>query len=156
MFIIFIRQVHSFQIALISDGNVTFYLLYFSDIKFHYYYHCNIFIGFNFNYTLTTLPGFQYLTTPELVSSSNIGVPGLFAYRVDQEDVMMPVWRNNSQNYSFNSSSCLCGAKPTILVEVPQSVMENESEIEICLKIYSVLQHNVVLTISSSGVTATG
>ena len=81
-------QVNTFQAVLATDGNITFVMFLYNDIQWSSGYTTT---GFNAG------DGVHYYTVPEsltaddilnLDSTSNVGIPGMYTYRVDQEPCM--------------------------------------------------------------------
>ena len=81
---IIILQVNTFQAVLATDGITTFVMFLYHDIQSSR----NTKIGFNAG------DGVNYYTVPEsltadgvlnLDSTSNVGIPGMYIYRVDQD-----------------------------------------------------------------------
>ncbi len=50
------------------------------------------------------MPGFQTPIVDDIETCSNVGIPGLFVYRVDQYDVIQP----NYANYSASRLKLTC------------------------------------------------
>ena len=80
-------QTNSFQVVIVSDGELSFVFFSFGDIQ----WHGNAFIGFNLGGSrIFSLPGSQSPAAVDIETRSNVGVPGLFVYRVDQANVIEP------------------------------------------------------------------
>ena len=83
----FSMQVNTFQAVLATDGNKTFVMFLYQDIQ----WSSNTSIGLNAG------DGLNFVTVPEsltldgvlnLPNTSNVGVPGVYIYRVDQDPCM--------------------------------------------------------------------
>ena len=72
--------------ALVTDGKLSFVLFSYGDIQ----WESGAFAGFNYGNTFS-VPGSQSSAIEDIETSSNVGVPGLYVYRVDQEYVIEPV-----------------------------------------------------------------
>ena len=62
--------------------------MFFSYGSIEWEYGANI--GFNSDNISYTLPGALTNSTLDIEDSSNVGVPGLYVYRVDQESIILP------------------------------------------------------------------
>ena len=78
-------QFNTFQLVLITDGNATFALFLYGDIQW-----TSAFTSIGFNSRNTN----SYYNLPDsaidLETLSNIGSPGVFVFRVDQETIQLP------------------------------------------------------------------
>ena len=80
-------QTNSFQVVLVSDGQLSFVFFSYGDIQ----WGGNAFIGFNLGERRNfSVPGSQTASIVDVETRSNVGVPGLFVYRVDQVNVIEP------------------------------------------------------------------
>ena len=74
-------QVNTFQAVLATDGSITFVMFLYHDIQ----WSSDTTIGFNAG------NGVNYYTVPtansvfNLDNTSNVGIPGMYIYRVDQD-----------------------------------------------------------------------
>jgi hypothetical protein len=81
--------VNSFQAVIATDGSLTFVLFLYQDIQ----WSIASSIGFNSGdpNRFYNLPESQLRNLVlDLEMFSNIGRPGIFAFRVDQEDIILP------------------------------------------------------------------
>ena len=84
------EQVNSFQAVIATDGDMTFVLFLYQEIQWG---RERTNVGFNSGNPsqFYNLPEAQFGDLVlDLDSLSNFGRPGIFAFRVDQEDVMPP------------------------------------------------------------------
>ena len=81
-------QVNTFQAVLATDGNRSYVLFLYDDIQLGLN---NTVIGFNAgdNVHFYMLPTSDSLAGIE--TTSNIGVPGIYIFRVDQENITQPM-----------------------------------------------------------------
>ncbi len=71
-----------------SDGQLSFVFFSYGDIQWE---RINVFIGLNLNSNRRfSLLESQNLSVTDIQTRSNVGVPGLFVYRVDQMNVIEP------------------------------------------------------------------
>ena len=78
-------QFNTFQLALTTDGNATFVLFLYGDIQWT--------SGFtNIGFNSRSSDSFYNLpdSAIDLETLSNIGSPGVFVFRVDQETIQLP------------------------------------------------------------------
>jgi len=73
-------------VVLATDGSATYTLVLYSDIQWRF---GSTNIGFNAG---DGIHGFnlQFSTVFKLVDSTNVGIPGTFFFRVDQDTIQQP------------------------------------------------------------------
>ena len=85
-------QVNTLQVVLTTDGERSFTFFIYVDITWG-----EGGIGFNAGDGVRsyTLPGSRTPEAREVEESSNVGVEGLYAYRVDLQDIILPGGERN-------------------------------------------------------------
>ncbi len=84
-----------------SDGQLSFVFFSYGDIQRGF----NAFVGFNQGGGRSfSVPGSQTPIVDDIETCSNVGIPGLFVYRVDQYDIIQP----NYANYSAGRLKLTC------------------------------------------------
>ena len=74
-----------------TDGDRTFVLFNYVDIDWtESFFHSNIIIGFNAGHSNKSFTLEMDETLRLIGSTSNVGVPGIYIFRVDQEVEMHP------------------------------------------------------------------
>ena len=79
--------------VLVTDGDRSFVLFSYGDIQ----WSGGANIGFNSGNNSYMLPNSLTSAIKDVDTSSNIGVPGLYIYRVDQESVEEPTYNYTSK-----------------------------------------------------------
>ena len=88
---------NSFQAIVVSDGHYTFSIFIYGDIQWG---TSSTFVGFNLgNHSSFMVPGSRSSAVTNIERESNVGVPGLFVYRVDQNEVIEPGSNNTQGTY---------------------------------------------------------
>ena len=80
---------NTFQVVIATDGTRTFIGFLYEDIQ----WTANTVIGFNAGDGVRSFTLPESLTTAgilNLESTSNVGIPGVYLFRVDQNEVMQP------------------------------------------------------------------
>lgn len=82
---------NTFQVVLASDGRQTFVLFIYAEIQWNL--RNNTVVGFNAGDGERSFSLLQHLNSTDatvLERLSNVGIPGMFMFRVDQDMVMQP------------------------------------------------------------------
>ena len=80
-------QTNSFQAVLVTDGQLSFIFFSYGLIQWANY---NANIGFKSGERFYMLPQALTPAVVDIEETSNVGVPGLYIYRVDQENITHP------------------------------------------------------------------
>ena len=75
--------------VLVTDGEQSFVLFSFGDIN----WGPSSYIGFIFPEVRYRIPGDNAIL--EIEATSNVGIPGLYAFRVDQRNIIQPRSQGN-------------------------------------------------------------
>ena len=79
---------------MVTDGELSFVLLYYCNIQWGLRGTFSGFISGNINFLI---PEIGTPVTGNIKTSSNVGVPGLYIYRVDQEGIILPSYKSTGR-----------------------------------------------------------
>ena len=144
---------NTFHVIVISDSQQrTFALYFFEDIQ----WFGQALIGFQNGNNSILLPESRNLTSEETVISSNVGVSGLYVYRVDQTNIISPTMSYKTNLFKGAPPGCLCGARPTVILKVPSVVSESNQTLRVCARLFTIADMNITMNISTEDISATG
>ena len=86
---------------MVTDGEMSFVILHYGDIQ---WWVPGTFVGFIDRSREFAIPPSAAETILDIETASNVGVPGLYIYRVDQRDIIDP--RNNFRGKLFFLHAC--------------------------------------------------
>ena len=82
--------------VLVTDGELSFALFSYGDIQ----WDTAAFIGFQSAIIYFDITKLSKFNTLELETTSNVGIPGLYIFRVDQTEVIEPIINETGNFYS--------------------------------------------------------
>ena len=94
-------QNSTFQVVAVTDGDLSFSLFSYGDIQWGEGEN----IGFRSLDRDFYVPGAFTAATVDIKKTSNVGVPGLYIYRVDQESIIEPRFNYTGESKVHTSIS---------------------------------------------------
>ena len=83
-------QENTFQIVMATDGQISFVTFLYDDIQWTRAGRALAGINGGDGVRSVTLPGSRSEAIRNLTTTSNVGVPGVWMYRVDSSDIVTP------------------------------------------------------------------